>query len=193
VAGQLSLFGADTGPAGLDDLDGLLAGPGQVVRGPGGARVSVIVADPWRVAALAAEYAARGLKSELGHTEDGQPAVRTAFDPALEPLAVRWMRGSRKAVPSGFVLDGPRLRCWALAAGRADPGGYLLALGPHDRPTWRAMGKALAAAGFPAEFVGPRAHGPGYRITGARRLIRLAELLGVPPDGADWPDSLVPP
>ena len=43
---------------------------------------------------------------------------------------------------------------------------------------------------FSAELVGPRAGGPGYRISGKRRLAVLADLLGTPPPGAlpdGWP------
>ncbi len=50
--GQLSFFSAGTRPAGPDDLEGLLCGPGQVVRSDGAARVSVIVHDEWRVGLL---------------------------------------------------------------------------------------------------------------------------------------------
>ena len=42
---QLSLFGIEAGQPEMADLAGLLAGPGQVVKMGGTARVSVVVAD----------------------------------------------------------------------------------------------------------------------------------------------------
>src|SRR4051812_45018766 len=67
---------------------------------------------------------------------------------------------------------------------------YTLALGASDEPAWGAVGAALAAAGIPGVLVGPRADGPAYRIVGQRRLGRLRELVGGPPEGVPpqaWP------
>ena len=47
MPGQLSLFGAEVATPTAEDLAGLLVGPGQVVRRPDGARVSVVVAARW--------------------------------------------------------------------------------------------------------------------------------------------------
>jgi hypothetical protein len=120
---------------------------------------------------------------------EGHPAVRTDFHAGLVPIARAWARGAVKVPPADLVLDGPRLRMWAVAAGSPDEHGYLLSLGESDDSAWQPIGAALAAAGFAATLLGPRAGGPAYRITGRRRLIRLRELVGDPPPGAerDWP------
>ena len=190
-SGQLSFFSAGARPAGVDDLEGLLCGPGQVVRQNDGARVSVIVREEWRVAALVAGLAALQLDGGTGGAhEEGGIVVQTAFDPRLVPLAVRWSGGGAKRAPLDLVLDGPRLRWWALAAGHQDPQGYVLRLGAQDEDVWPAVGAALVRAGLPAAQIGPRADGPAYRVTGIRRLTRLRELLGDVP--ADFPDAAWP-
>jgi hypothetical protein len=68
--------------------------------------------------------------------------------------------------------------------------GFTLRLGPSDEPAWTAVGAALAAVGLSAALLSPRAGGPAYRISGRRRIARLAELVGdrpapVPPEA--WP------
>jgi hypothetical protein len=184
---QLSLFApAMVGPE-LADLQGLLAGPGQAVRRQGTARLSVIVAEQWRVDALLGEFADRGLAGDQVPADGEGIAVRTEFSRSLAPLAGRWLNGAVKSPPAGFALGGASLRLWALAAGvpAGTVAGYLLRLGPTDEPAWSKSGAALAAAALPATFVGVRAGGPGYRITGRRRLTRLRELIGEPPPGAD--------
>jgi len=191
----MSFFAADAEPASLADLEGLLAGPAQVVRAGGTARVSVVLDAPaddpgWRAEALLAVFVERGVGGENTATVDDLAAVRTDFRAELLPLTAKWARGAMKVPPPGFALDGPRLRLWAVAAGRRDEHGYLFTLGESDEPGWAATGKALAAAGLPATLVGPRAGGPAYRVTGQRRLRRLRELVGEPPSGAterDWP------
>jgi len=195
-------------PPSVEDLEGLLLGPGQLARMGGTARLSVLVADDWRRDALRAAFAERGLPAGTGDsggsdtssgvgsdtssdTIRGNQVVRTPFVAALRGVAARWQRGAVKAVPERFALDGARLRLWALAAGHRDGPGYLLALGAHDDPNvWSSAGSALAAAGLPGTFLEPRASGPAYRVTGRRRLARLAELVGEPPPGAPpagWP------
>ena len=59
----MSLFSAAAHEPRLADLDGLLAGPGQVVRRGKTARISVVVAEEWRVAAIAVEMAQVGRAS----------------------------------------------------------------------------------------------------------------------------------
>ncbi len=189
---QLSLFGAETTARSAADLEGLLAGPGQIVRLGGTARVSVVVRDEWRARALLGEYAARGLTGEAVPSADEHIGVRTAYAAALGPLAASWLRGALTLPPALLVLDGHRLRLWAIAAGHPDPVGYALPLGASDEPAWAAVGAAMARAGLPAELLGPRAGGPAYRISGRRRLERLAELVGPPPRGVpagQWPDG----
>jgi len=222
--GQLSLFGVEANDPSPADLSGLLAGPGQVVRMGGTARVSVVVDAAWRVHVLVAELAARGLAASWVNTVDAHLGVRTAYTSALAPLAAAWLRGAVKRPPTGFYLDGPRLRLWVAAAGTPTSLGFLLRLSPSDFDSWEPVGAALSAVGLPGVLVGPRAgdrspapeaepdpdisdyaddpeppevrgpaliSGPAYRITGRRRLARLAELVGDRPPAAPadaWPN-----
>lgn len=187
---QLSLFGVEAADPVPADLAGLLAGPGQVVRMGGTARVSVIVTNPWRVHVLVDELAARGLPSTWVSTVEDHFSVRTAYTSLLAPLATAWLRSAVKLPPAGFAFDGRRLRLWVVAAGAPDTTGYLLRLGPSDEPVWAPVGAALAALGLAGALLSPRAGGPAYRIEGRKRLGRLAELVGDPPALAPpnaWP------
>jgi hypothetical protein len=187
---QMSLFSAAAREPQLADLDGVLAGPGQVVRRADAARISVVVAERWRVSALTAAMESLGVTAEHEVAEPGSTTVRTPWLAELRGLADGWTRGAVKRPPAGWVLDGARLRWWCLAAGMGQPGLYTLALGASDEPAWHPVGAALAAGGVPGVLVGPRADGPAYRIVGQRRLVRLRELVGEPPDGVPpeaWP------
>ncbi|MBO4207854.1 hypothetical protein, partial [Micromonospora echinofusca] len=175
---QLSLFGAEAADPSPADLAGLLAGPGEIVRMGGTARVSVTVAEAWRVHVLVAELTRRGLAPtwEPAGGEGGHE-VRTAYATTLAPLGTAWLVDGVKQPPPGFHLNGRRLRLWTAAAGVPEPGGYRLHLGVADEPWWPAVGRALAAIGLPAVLVGTGAGGPAYRMTGRRRTARLAELV----------------
>jgi hypothetical protein len=192
VRQQLSFFSVDARSPGVADLAGLLCGPGQTVRfGRGGsARLSVVVDHQWRASALAAECAMRGVLAEPATSAEGQPLLRTAFRADLAGLAAAWTRGAVKAVPDGYEPDGSALRLWAQATGRRDLRGYLFGLDPHAPDTHQPLVAALGRIGLTAMVVGPRAGGPALRITGRRRLTRLAELVGAPPAAAApdaWP------
>ena len=185
---QLSLFAAGMNDPSYDDLEGLLAGPGSIERRGDAARVSVIVEEPWR-----AEVLLRGL-AVLGPGAQAQPAtgsgveVRTPFLLQLAGPAGRWLSFASKHPPAGLRLDGARLWWWCVAAGETDSSGYRLGLSPLDSDAvWSAAGAALAAAGVPAALVGPRPNRPAYRVVGARRLVRLAELVGGAPYGVPGP------
>jgi hypothetical protein len=188
---QLSFFSAESLPASPLDVEGLLAGPGQLSTRGAEVRISVVVADGWRVAALVQALAERDLGPEAATGEAGSgTVVRSAFSPLLAPLGRQWTSGAVKRPPPGLVLDGPRLRWWCIAAGHGEEAGYTLALGRGDEASWPGVGAALAQAGIPAALVRPRGAGPVYRIVGRRRLARLRELVGGPPAGApaaDWP------
>jgi hypothetical protein len=186
---QYSLFGAAVAAPTLDDLDGLLLAGGHWVRNGDSARLSVVVADPWRATALTAAFAERGVADQQGprDAEFGY-AVRTDFSPKLVPHAQRWTRGANEGPPAGFVLSPGGLRLWAIGAGRMDVAGYVLSTSEPDEPIHLAGGAQLARLGLAAVSLSVRG-GPGWRVTSTKRLRRLAELLGDPPDGADadWP------
>ncbi|HEY7176916.1 MAG TPA: hypothetical protein VH442_18545 [Micromonosporaceae bacterium] len=188
---QLSLFGIEATTPSIDDLDGLLAGPGQVVRMGGTARVSVVVEAMWRAAALTAEMRTRGLAATCVATVDEHLGVRTPYSAALAPLANAWLRGALKLPPTGYVLDGRRLRLWMIAAGYRDDLEMTLRLGRCEPQVELTMQRALALIGLPAEvLVGSARTGPSLRITGRRRMARLAETVGDPPSAAPpdaWP------
>jgi hypothetical protein len=189
---QLSLFGAMAREPVLADIEGLLAGNGQVVRRDDAARVSVVVAEEWRVHALVEEMrSALGLTAEVGPAESGM-TVGTPWLAGLRATADAWSLGAVKCPPEGWSLDGSRLRWWCLASGWADKGMYNLALGANDEHAWLAVGSALSAVGVPGVLVGPRADGPAYRIVGRRRLARLLELIGDRPESVPvdaWPQA----
>lgn len=197
---QLSLFGIEAAEPNSADLAGLLVGPGQVVRMGGTARVSVVVDAPWRVHVLVAEFAARGLAASWVTTADEHLGVRTAYARGLASLAAQWLRGAMKRPPADFHLDGPRLRLWLAAAGVAEPEreSFLLRLGASDEHCWAVASTALEAVGLAGEMItarGGELPGPAYRVTGRRRLARLAELVGerppaAPPDA--WPAPPTP-
>ncbi|WP_444949651.1 hypothetical protein [Micromonospora ureilytica] len=179
---QLVFFGADAAEPTVADLAGLLAGPGEVVRMGGTARLSVQVDAAWRVHVLVAELASRGLAASWQPTEGQRHAVRTSYTRVLKPLAAAWLHGTAKRPPAAFHLTGRRLRLWLAAAGSPEPPDcFLLRLGADDQACWEPIGVALAAAGLAGTLLGPAEGGPAYRITGRRRLARLAELVGGTP------------
>ncbi|MDQ6659178.1 MAG: hypothetical protein M3Z00_13325 [Actinomycetota bacterium] len=193
---QLSFFSADVAAPTLADLGGLLAAHGQVSIGKDGSRLSIVVPDHWRAAALADEFGRRGL--ECAEPGTAQPAtaangphqpmrgylVRSVRTHRLDQLAAAWTRGSVKTVPPFPVPTGGFLRCWALAAGRAEEPGYLLGIDEHASQMYPRLAAGLAAVGLTGAVIGSRGGGPGVRVVGRRRLGRLVELLGEPPPGA---------
>ncbi|EME18772.1 hypothetical protein [Rhodococcus triatomae] len=190
---QLSFFSADTVPPEIADLDGLLAGPGQIAATADRARVSVVVDAQWRADAIASMIEDAGLVAEITRSDEGSPLVRTASVPELAVLAARWTRGAVKSVPVGWI-PGPRaLRAWALAAGRAENDGsrFVLDLDPHAPDTHPVLAQSLMRAGIAPTLFGTRGNQPGLRIVGHRRLTRLVENIGEPPAGAEareaWP------
>jgi hypothetical protein len=186
----LSLFDADAITCRPSDLEGLLAGPGQVVRMGGTARVSVVVAEEWRARALLTEFAERGVTGSQVASADGRLGIRTSFSAVLAPIAARWLKGAVTLPPEGFALTGPMLRLWFIAGGRLAPRGLSLQLSPGNEAGWRPVRASLARLGLPAALLGVRAGGPAYRIMGRRRLARIAGLIGARPTEAPpevWP------
>ena len=147
-------------------------GAGQVSKMGGTARLSAQVAQAWRVHALAAEFAARGLAISWEQAEAGGYWVRTSYSSTLVRLEA----------PS--FLDGPRLRLWFLASGRLEQGDEPAA---HLRTPHPALAiQALAPLGLAGEIV----NGSAIRLAGEAKLRRLSDLIGERPDSApvaEWP------
>ncbi len=188
---QLSFFSAESVPPAVADLTGVLAAAGQVVTVGDGARLSVVVDQPWRANALADMICDAGLVPEITRTEEHTPLVRTAVDIRLRVIAAEWTRGAVKTVPPSW-LPGPReLRAWALAAGSPEADRYLLGLDPHAPDTHSPLASALMRVGIAPTLIGTRGNRPALRISGRRRLSRLVESVGEPPEDAaarsQWP------
>ena len=77
----------DSGVLVYEDADRPGAGPGQVVRMGGTARVSVVVDDLWRAQVLHRELRERGLQVTCVSTVEQHIGVRTAYSTLLTPLA----------------------------------------------------------------------------------------------------------
>ena len=179
----------------MADLSGVLAASGQIVmvgaRDVQAARLSVVVDQPWRASALAEMIREAGLEPEIARTEEDTPLVRTAVSPLLCPIAAEWTRGAVKTVPPRW-LPGPReLRAWILAAGAPEADRYLLGLDPHAPDTHSPLASALMRVGIAPTLIGTRGGRPALRVSGRRRLSRLVENVGDPPDDARalalWP------
>ncbi len=195
---QLSFFTAESVPPAVADLSGVLAASGQIVMvgtpsnsQAQGARLSVVVDQPWRAAALAEMIREAGLVPEIGRTDEDTPLVRTAVTASLVNLATEWTRGAVKTVPPRW-LPGPReLRAWTVAAGHPEGDHYLLGLDPHAPDTHSPLASALMRVGIAPTLIGTRGGRPALRISGRRRLSRLVENVGDAPDGVDassvWP------
>jgi hypothetical protein len=192
---QLSFFTAESVPPAVADLSGVLAASGQIVmvgaRDVQAARLSVVVDQPWRASALAEMIREAGLEPEIARTEEDTPLVRTAVSPLLCPIAAEWTRGAVKTVPPRW-LPGPReLRAWILAAGAPEADRYLLGLDPHAPDTHSPLASALMRVGIAPTLIGTRGGRPALRVSGRRRLSRLVENIGEPPDDARalalWP------
>lgn len=169
----------------------MLAAAGQIVMVGSGARLSVVVDELWRAAALADMIREAGLTPEITRTDEDSPLVRTAVDPLLCGIAAEWTRGAVKTVPPRW-LPGPReLRAWTLAAGSPESDRYLLGLDPHAPDTHSPLASALMRVGIAPTLIGTRGGHPALRISGRRRLSRLVENVGEPPDNGDalaqWP------
>ncbi|OLF07772.1 hypothetical protein BLA60_25955 [Actinophytocola xinjiangensis] len=188
---QLSFYSAEANPPARGDLAGLLCGPGRIAAFGGvAARLSVTVGQTWRGRALVRALADRGVEASLYTCPEGL-LVRTAFRADLSALAAAWSSGEDgKTAPDGLTLGGGALRLWVLAAGDWTDGGYRLALDPLAPATHERLALVVAGAGLPATLHSGRDEGPGLRISGRRRLARLAELVGRPPlEAAEptWP------
>jgi hypothetical protein len=178
---QLSFFSADLAEPAVADLAGLLAAHGQVFSSEGTMRLSVVLDAQWRAEAVAQLVRETGLTAELGVSDQGGPLVRTGSSTQLAELGRSWTKGAVKHIPGNWVPDGRALRAWALAAGRCIDTGYLLGLDPHAPDTHQSAAAALARAGLAPILLGARGGGPSLRVSGRRRVLRLAEMLGAAP------------
>jgi hypothetical protein len=190
---QLSFFSAESVPPAVSDLTGVLAAPGQIVTVGSGARLSVVVDQLWRAEALGQMIDQAGLTAEITRTDENTPLVRTAVDAKLRLIAGDWTRGAVKTVPP-LWLPGPReLRAWILAAGSPEADRYLLGLDPHAPDTHSPLASALMRIGIAPTLIGTRGARPALRIGGRRRLSRLVENVGEPPETAEalpyWPHA----
>jgi hypothetical protein len=188
---QLSFFSAESVPPAVTDLTGVLAATGQIVVVGDGARLSVVVEQPWRAVALAEMIADAGLQPQIARTDEGTPLVRTDVDARLTGVAEQWTRGAVKTVPPSW-LPGPReLRAWTLAAGTPEADRYLLGLDPHAPDTHSPLASAMMRVGIAPTLIGTRGSRPALRISGRRRLSRLVENVGEPPGDTEafsqWP------
>lgn len=186
---QLSFYSAEANEPNTGDVAGLLCCQGQLAEfARSTARLTVALDEPWRARTLVRELGRRGIAGTHTRSEDDEHAVRTAFRADLLPLAEEWTKEGEKFAPTALTLDGGALRMWALAAGAWLGGSYLLGLDPDAPDTYDTVRGALATAGLPATLhVG---EGPGLRVSGRRRLRRLAELVGTAPSQAaetHWP------
>ena len=192
---QLSFFSAESVPPAVSDLTGLLAAAGQIVLVGApksqGARLSVVVDRPWRAVALAEMIAECGLTPEISRTDEDTPLVRTAIEPGLIEIAAQWTRGAVKTVPPQWLPGSRELRAWTLAAGVPEGERYLLGLDPHAPDTHSPLASALMRVGIAPTLIGTRGARPALRISGRRRLSRLVENIGEPPEDAEafaqWP------
>jgi hypothetical protein len=183
---QLSFYSAEANRPHAGDLAGLLCCQGQMAEfARTAARLTLPLADRWRVRALRLALAERRIDATPTLSEEGQHGLRTPFRADLLPLAEEWTKEGEKFAPTGLTLDGGALRLWVLASGEWLGTNYLLGLDPTAPDTYDTVRGALAAAGLPATL-----QGAGLRISGRRRLGRLAELVGRPPSGEaeeHWP------
>ena len=198
---QLSLFSADLTPPQLVDLGGLLAAHGQLTSGPDGVRLSILLAEPWRAAALLRECRVRDIAAVIPApspvSSTAEPAagpvilLQTDRTPLLAGLAAQWTRGAVKSVPADIVLGPGFLRCWTLAAGHPADVGFVLGLDPHAPDTHAALASAMMRVGIAPTLIGTRGSHPALRISGRRRLSRLVENVGEPPGSVEafeqWP------
>jgi len=78
-----------------------------------------------------------------------------------------------------------------LPSGTPEADRYLLGLDPHAPDTHAPLASAMMRVGIAPTLIGTRGAHPALRISGRRRLLRLVENVGEPPDDAEallqWP------
>ncbi len=188
---QLSFFSAETDEPALEDLSGLFAAHGQSMISPAGSRVSIALDAPWRAQALIDEINRCGVRAHLASSDEGSPIARTETSKVLDVLHRTWLKGAIKTMPPDWVPSNRAMRLWTIAAGRPDDHRYLLGLDPHAPETHAPLATALMRAGIAPTLVGTRGRSPALRIAGRRRMSRLVENIGTPPNDPEavacWP------
>ncbi len=189
--GQLSFFSAETDEPSLEDLSGLFAAHGQSMISPAGSRVSIVVDAPWRAQALVDEINRCGVRAHVATSDEGSPMARTETSKLLDGLSRTWLKGAIKTMPADWVPTPRAMRLWTIASGRPDEDRYLLGLDSHAPETHSPLATALMRAGIAPTLVGTRGSSPALRVAGRRRMSRLVENIGAPPDDLDavpfWP------
>ncbi|MHB8451749.1 MAG: hypothetical protein ACYDAQ_15085 [Mycobacteriales bacterium] len=173
----------------------------EPVAGQGGSTQEESVRTAWseRLAPLAARWCgASGKRVPPDLRLDGAGLRLWVISGAFPtPASSLGSSASRPDATSGSLTSRrERLREHPKAPdpGARTPLTWLLPLSPNDDDSWLPVGAALAALGLPGALIGPRPPGPAYRLTGARRLARLAELVGLPPPGVPpggWPEPRI--
>lgn len=190
---RASFFGADILPPETADLGGLLAARGRMIPGEGGAVLSVAVDARWRADGVARLLAATGFASEIAEGGNSGFEVTTPPSPDLASLAREWWSEGVKSVPYQWVPSPTAQRAWFLAAGRREVDGaqYVLGLDPAAPHTHTRLVEALMRAGIAPTLIVTHSGEPALRIAGHRRLVRLVEHVGAPPDDPEareiWP------
>lgn len=189
----MSFFSAEAAAPCLGDLAGVLCGRGRMAGfARTAARLSITLDTRWRARALAAACAERGIAVRVEPGDDDKFALHTPFRTDLTPLADAWTRDTTKAAPPDLTLTGGPLRLWVLAAGSWLDGHYLLELDPDAPQTHEPLVAALGRSGLAVGVHTPTSGNPSIKVTGRRRLSRLVELVGTPPDRhalEHWPAS----
>ncbi|MFF5072104.1 hypothetical protein ACFY2R_13105 [Micromonospora olivasterospora] len=184
---QLSLFGAEAADPSVADLAGLLAGPGEVLRMGGTARLMVVVDAGWRVHVLVAELARRGLAATWEATEDQRHLVRTSYASTLAPLALAWVGHSTAVEPAPTGPSAPAAVEPAPAAvepapAAVEPAPVAVEPAPVAVEPAPAAGPSAPAVGL--DLAGPVKRPPaGFHLNGRRLRLWLAAAGAADPPG----------
>ena len=186
---QLSFFSAESVPPAVADLTGFSppraggAGRQRTTRARGCRWWWIGL---WRAEGLAEMIVEAGLQPEIARTEENTPLVRTAVDRGW--CRRDWTRPSRRC----RAMVARPARTAGLDPGRGQPGGRSLPAGPGSaRPGYPFAACLGADAGGDSAHAHRHPRHPALRISGRRRLSRLVENVGEPPNVEAF--SLWPP
>ena len=159
---QLSFFSAESVPPAVADLTGVLAAAGQMVLVGGGARLSVVVDEPWRAAALA-EMITRGRPGSPRSPAPTKthPLVRTAVGPAV--VRDRHRMDAGRGQDGAAAVAARAAGAAGLDAGRRQsrrPTAICSGLDPHAPDTHSPLASALMRVGIAPTLIGTRGARP---------------------------------